>query len=69
MYRDINFDSDGLISGGEKIQLTEDACELCFQSNYLSHFLLTALLTGESIMTEMRRGYNFFVFGIFYFLE
>lgn len=43
---DVLINNAGMINSGEKIQLTEDACELCFQSNYLSHFLLTALLTG-----------------------
>ncbi|CAN7937953.1 unnamed protein product [Ixodes hexagonus] len=40
---DVLINNAGMIHGGSDV-LTEDGFEVCFQSNYLSHFLLTFLL-------------------------
>ncbi|XP_042149944.1 retinol dehydrogenase 11, partial [Ixodes scapularis] len=42
---DVLVNNAGLINDTSKVQLTEDGYEVCFQSNYLGHFLLTILLS------------------------
>lgn len=42
---DVLVNNAGLINDSSKVQLTEDGYEVCFQSNYLGHFLLTILLS------------------------
>ncbi|KAM7300809.1 retinol dehydrogenase 11-like [Ixodes scapularis] len=42
---DVLVNNAGLINDRSKVQLTEDGYEVCFQTNYLGHFLLTILLS------------------------
>ncbi|CAN7995988.1 unnamed protein product [Ixodes pacificus] len=41
---DVLINNAGMIHDSNTVKLTEDGYEVCFQSNYLSHFLLTVLL-------------------------
>lgn len=43
---DVLINNAGMVNYWSKPRLTEDGCEVCFQTNYLGHFLLTVLLAG-----------------------
>ncbi|KAM7281902.1 retinol dehydrogenase 11 [Ixodes scapularis] len=51
---DVLVNNAGLINDTSKVQLTEDGYEVCFQSNYLGHFLLTILLSGKESVSRVK---------------
>lgn len=54
---DVLINNAGIVNYTDK-KVTEDGYELCFQSNYLGHFLLTLLLTGLLKKTAPSRVVN-----------
>ncbi|KAH6940180.1 hypothetical protein HPB50_026154 [Hyalomma asiaticum] len=44
---DVLINNAGIVTESKAVQLTEDGYELCYQSNYLSHYLLTMRLLGR----------------------
>ncbi|XP_075745700.1 retinol dehydrogenase 12-like [Rhipicephalus microplus] len=43
---DVLVNNAGIVTDSKAVRLTEDGYELCYQSNYLSHYLLTMRLLG-----------------------
>lgn len=43
---DVLINNAGIVTESKAVKLTEDGYELCYQSNYLSHYLLTMRLLG-----------------------
>lgn len=43
---DVLINNAGIVTESKAVRLTEDGYELCYQSNYLSHYLLTMRLLG-----------------------
>ncbi|XP_054933559.1 retinol dehydrogenase 13-like isoform X3 [Dermacentor andersoni] len=46
---DVLINNAGIVTESKGIKLTEDGYELCYQSNYLSHYLLTMRLLGVTV--------------------
>uniref|UniRef100_A0A224YWT0 Dehydrogenase n=1 Tax=Rhipicephalus zambeziensis TaxID=60191 RepID=A0A224YWT0_9ACAR len=46
---DVLVNNAGIVTDSKAVRLTEDGYELCYQSNYLSHYLLTMRLLGVTV--------------------